>query len=151
VQILIPSISSSCTFSAGTFSAGFAPEPEPELGSSEYVARKQKALAARAITTSEKILDHIDHALENGVEMIFKDGSSAVQSVQPMALSAMLRELRPIVQEPIRAAEAKDQNNRPLISLNLNDPEVSRQAVEALRARRERRQLSEAAPKDDQS
>lgn len=119
-----------------------------ELGSAEHIAGKQRSLAVRAIATSEKILDHIEDALNNGVQVVFKDGTSAMQSVQPMALSAMLRELRPIVQEPIRAAEAKDLSSRPLISLNLNDPEISRQAVEALRSRRERKLLAEAAPKD---
>jgi hypothetical protein len=92
------------------------------------------------------VIDRIERQLTTGVEVILKDGSSVRQEVPSMALASILRELRPIVQEPVRAAEAKDASSvRPLININLGNPDEIRDAVHALRDRRERRALA-AAP-----
>jgi hypothetical protein len=78
----------------------------------------------------------MEEQLRNGVDTMLKDGTIVTQPVQPMALSAMLRELKPIVQEPVRVKEAADGISPP-ISLNTNNPAVVTAVVNALRDYRE--------------
>ena len=81
--------------------------------------------------------------MDHGVEVILKDGSSAMQQVQARELAALVRELRPIVHEPVRAAETKDESNRPLLDGRIFvDPNLVRAALAALRTRRERQLMA---------
>ena len=125
-----------------------SPEPaEPEEdeldGSADFISAQQRRLATKALSVTHQVIDRIEEAIQNGVDVALKDGTIVKQAVQPMALASLLRELRPVVHEPVRAAEAKDLSDRPLISLNLGDPAVVRDAVAVLSGRRSR-QISAA-------
>jgi len=78
----------------------------------------------------------MEEQIRDGVETMLKDGTRVVQPVQPMALSAMLRELRPVVQEPVRVKEASDGIGPPL-QLNTNNPAVVAAVIKALTEHRE--------------
>ena len=129
------------------------PTPDPEIspppptqdlsGSPERIRTAQQTLASRAVGLTTKILDKIEYALDHGVEVILKDGSTAMQQVAARDLAALARELRPILHEPVRAAEAKDENNRPLFDGRVfANPAVVEIAVAALHSRRERLRLA---------
>lgn len=113
-------------------------EEEISPGSAPDIARQQRSLALRAGALTSLTMDKIQDALENGVQVTLKDGSISQQEVQPMALASILRELRPTLHEPVRAHEAKTTIDRPLIQINLQNPDEVRDAVVALRSRRER-------------
>ena len=118
---------------------------EPEPGSARDISRQQRSLAIRAVSLSNLTMDKIQEALEVGVEVTLKDGTVTTQAVQPMALASIMRELRPIVHEPVRADEAKTSIDRPLLQINMGNADEIRDAVTALRLRRER-QLAATQP-----
>lgn len=62
----------------------------------------------------------------------------------PMALAAIVRELRPVVQEPIRARE--EAQTKPPVTIQTDNPAVIREVVKILRENREKARLAEAAP-----
>lgn len=95
------------------------------------MAEGQRSLAMRALRVTNAVMDKMEHQLEHGVESVLKDGTVVVQPIAPMALSSMLRELRPVVQEPVRVKEINEGISPP-ITLNTNNPEVVRAVVKAL-------------------
>lgn len=122
---------------------GATPDDHDQDGSASAIGVAQQALAVRALGLTRKALDKIEHAMDHGVEVILKDGSSAMQQVQARELAALVRELRPIVHEPVRAAETKDESNRPLLDGRIFvDPNLVRAALAALRTRRERQLMA---------
>lgn len=118
------------------------PAARADPGIADAIADEQKTLAVRAVEITHKLLDKFEDAIDNGVAVFFKDGSSAMQPLQPMAMASMLRELRPVVQEPVRASEQRESYDRPLPALPLNNLEVVRAVVSALRGMRERKLLA---------
>ena len=115
-----------------------SPAPSPEEAASQ-IAAEQRRLAVRGVAVTRKVIDKIEDAVENGSEVVLKDGSTVLAPVSPTALAALLRELRPIVQEPVRALEVSELSERPILQLDLSNPELVRAAIGALRDRRERR------------
>lgn len=116
--------------------------PVADPGNADTIADEQKTLAVRAVEITHKLLDKFEDAIDNGVAVFFKDGSSAMQPLQPMAMASMLRELRPVVQEPVRASEQRESFDRPLPAIPVNDPAVVRAVVHALRGMRDRKLLA---------
>ena len=100
------------------------------------VSEGQRGLALRALNLTHTIMEKMEEQIEHGVETTLKDGTKVTQPVPPMALSAMLRELRPVVQEPVRVKEASDGIGPP-IQLNTNNPAVVAAVVKALAEHRD--------------
>lgn len=127
---------------ARTAGAGCRPaedeEDETPPGSAEDISKRQRLLAVRAIALTGLTMDKIQDALENGTQITLKDGTVSQQDIQPMALATIMRELRPIAHEPVRAQEASKIIDRPLVQINLSNTDEVRDAVTALRARRDR-------------
>lgn len=105
------------------------------------IAESQRTLALRALDLSTNIVAKMEDQLQNGVAVTLRDGSVVTQPVQPMALATMLRELRPIVQEPVRVKEA-DEGITPPLQLNTRDPAVALAVVKALAEYRETKRLA---------
>lgn len=112
------------------------PVPPSQEEIVKTVSESQRALAIRALTLSGTIMTKMEDQLQNGVNVMLKDGTVVTQPVQPMALATMLRELRPIVQEPVRVKEADLGLSAPL-QLNTNNPAVVLAVVRALAEHRE--------------
>lgn len=100
------------------------------------VSEGQRGLAVRALTLTHTILAKMEDQVQNGVEVVLKDGTTKIQEVPPMALATMLRELRPVVQEPVRVKEAADGIGAPL-QLDTRNPAVVAAVIKALTEHRE--------------
>ena len=107
----------------------------------KFVGEGQRGLAIRALTLTHSIMAKMEEQIRDGVDTTLKDGTVVTQPVQPMALSAMLRELRPVVQEPVRVKEASDGIGPPL-QLNTNNPAV---VAAVIKARAEHRDAKKRA------
>lgn len=128
--------------------AAALPPPPPQTGgpcapavpSQEEVVKTvsegQRGLAVRALALTHTIMDKMEDQIRNGVETVLKDGTPITQPVAPMALATMLRELRPVVQEPVRVKEVSDGIGQPL-QLATNNPAVVAAVVKALAEHRE--------------
>ena len=97
----------------------------------KLVGEGQRGLAVRALALTHTIMAKMEEQIRDGVDTTLKDGTVVTQPVQPMALSAMLRELRPVVQEPVRVKEASDGIGLPL-QLNTSNPAVVAAVIKAL-------------------
>lgn len=114
--------------------------PETPLAVASWLRSKQGELAKQALEVAKLALNKMQDQLQNGTLGHGKDGLPFHSDVPPMALAAMLREVRPVI------AEANKKDPEPLRDLtmrvNLNDPKVAAAIVLALREQRLKEQAA---------
>lgn len=123
-----------------------APDTLPASSESQiapWLRRKQASLAMRAMKASEKAVATAEKMLDKGVEVVTKDGDVLTAQIPPMALAALVRELRPIVQEPIRAEEAAADRARPPVAIDVKDPAVIAKVISILQENRAKKLASQ--------
>jgi hypothetical protein len=124
-------------------------EPAPDTLSPdkliEWVRKKQAGLSVQAAGLSDMVMLKLGQIVQDGGVKIITSATDGgqIEKFVPLkaeVLAGILRELRPIVHEPVRAQE--DQPKAP-VTINTNNPEVIREVVRILRENRER-QLAQA-------